>query len=134
MPDDDCLLQKPTNHCAPFIVNDSTALRDILQPGDVLLVEGKGRISSSIKYLTQSTCHAVFGHSWGRERDLRRVRAHGKAALELINVGFLISYGNCLVLLEASITVLVVHPTHVLQPSGSPKTPRSRVSFAWGLL
>src|SRR6202158_6237148 len=48
-------LQKPTNHCAPFTVNDLTALRDTLQPGDVLLVEGKGRISGSIKYLTQST-------------------------------------------------------------------------------
>ena len=47
--------QKPTNHRAPFIVNDLTALRDTLQPGDVLLVEGKGRISGSIKYLTQST-------------------------------------------------------------------------------
>src|SRR3981081_1695241 len=48
-------LQKPTNHCAPFIVNDSTALRDTLQPGDVLLVEGKGPIAGSIKYLPQST-------------------------------------------------------------------------------
>jgi hypothetical protein len=48
-------LQKPTNHCEPFTPNDLKALRDTLQPGDVLLVEGKGRISGSIKYLTQST-------------------------------------------------------------------------------
>jgi hypothetical protein len=48
-------LQKPTNHCAPFTANDAAALRDTLQPGDVLLVEGKGRLSGSIKYLTQST-------------------------------------------------------------------------------
>ena len=48
-------LQKPANHCEPFAANDSTALRDTLRPGDVLLVEGKGRISGSIKYLTQST-------------------------------------------------------------------------------
>ena len=48
-------LQKPANHCAPFIANDSTALRDTLRPGDVLLIEGKGRISGGIKYLTQST-------------------------------------------------------------------------------
>ena len=41
-------LQKPTNHRAPSTVNDLTALRDTLQPGDVLLVEGKGRISGSI--------------------------------------------------------------------------------------
>src|SRR6202163_3541920 len=39
----------------PFTPNDSTALRDTLRPGDVLLVDGKGHISGSIKYLTQST-------------------------------------------------------------------------------
>src|SRR5260370_16451492 len=48
-------LQKPANHCEPFTPNDSTALRDTLRPGDVLLVEGKSRISGGIKYLTQST-------------------------------------------------------------------------------
>ena len=48
-------LQKPANHCEPFTPNDSMALRDALRPGDVLLVEGKGRILGSIKYLTQST-------------------------------------------------------------------------------
>jgi hypothetical protein len=48
-------LQKPVKHCEPFTPNDSMALRDTLRPGDVLLVEGKGRISGGIKYLTQST-------------------------------------------------------------------------------
>jgi hypothetical protein len=48
-------LQKPANYCEPLAVDESTALRDTLRPGDVLLVEGKGRISGSIKYLTQST-------------------------------------------------------------------------------
>jgi hypothetical protein len=48
-------LQKPVTHCEPFTANESTALRDTLRPGDVLLVEGKGRISGGIKYLTQST-------------------------------------------------------------------------------
>src|SRR5258705_1772038 len=48
-------LQKPDNHCEAFTANESTALRDTLRPGDVLLVEGKGRISGGIKYLTQST-------------------------------------------------------------------------------
>jgi Permuted papain-like amidase enzyme, YaeF/YiiX, C92 family len=47
--------QKPAERCEPFMANDSTALRDTLRPGDVLLVEGKGRISGGIKYLTQST-------------------------------------------------------------------------------
>ena len=48
-------LQKPDNRRESFSVGDSTALSDTLRPGDVLLVEGKGRISGSIKYLTQST-------------------------------------------------------------------------------
>lgn len=48
-------LQKPARHCEPVATNYSTALRDTLRPGDVLLVEGKGSISGSIKYLTQST-------------------------------------------------------------------------------
>jgi hypothetical protein len=47
-------LQKPAN-CEPFTPNDLTGLRKTLRPGDVLLVEGKGRISGGIKYLTQST-------------------------------------------------------------------------------
>jgi Permuted papain-like amidase enzyme, YaeF/YiiX, C92 family len=47
--------QKPAKHCEPFTANDLKNLRDTLRPGDVLLVEGKGRISGSIKYLTQST-------------------------------------------------------------------------------
>jgi hypothetical protein len=49
-------LQKPANHCEPLISDDAArALRDTLRPADVLLVEGKGRISGGIKYLTQST-------------------------------------------------------------------------------
>src|SRR5258708_5793197 len=48
-------LQTPATHCEPFTPNDSTALRDTLRPGDVLLVEGKSHISGGIKYLTQST-------------------------------------------------------------------------------
>jgi Permuted papain-like amidase enzyme, YaeF/YiiX, C92 family len=54
-------LQEPGSNRKPFTPNDSTALRDTLRPGDVLLVEGKGRISGTIKYLTQSTwSHAAL--------------------------------------------------------------------------
>src|SRR5262245_56404782 len=48
-------LQSRTRPAEPFIRDDSTGLRDALRPGDVLLVEGKGRISGAIKYLAQST-------------------------------------------------------------------------------
>ena len=44
-----------SDNCEPFTPNDSMALGDTLRPGDVLLIEGKGRISGSIKYLSQST-------------------------------------------------------------------------------
>ncbi len=42
-------LQKPADNCEPFTPNDSMALRDALRPGDVLLVEGKGRILGSMR-------------------------------------------------------------------------------------
>jgi hypothetical protein len=44
----------PVTHVEPLNPDDSTGLRDVLRPGDVLLVEGKGHISGCIKYLTQS--------------------------------------------------------------------------------
>jgi hypothetical protein len=44
-----------------FSPTDPVALRNSLQPGDVLLVEGNSRISAAIKYLTQSTwSHAAL--------------------------------------------------------------------------
>lgn len=45
----------------PFIAQDFTALTETIRQGDVLLVEGRARISSAIKYLTQSTwSHAAL--------------------------------------------------------------------------
>jgi hypothetical protein len=48
-------LQKPVHGFEPFTPSDPEALRQSLQPGDVLLVEGNNNISGVIKYLTQST-------------------------------------------------------------------------------
>jgi hypothetical protein len=48
-------LQKPVNGYEPFTPSDPDALRQSLEPGDVLLVEGNNNISGVIKYLTQST-------------------------------------------------------------------------------
>ncbi len=45
----------------PFAVATPATLESVLQVGDVLLVEGNQRVSTAIKYLTQSTwSHAVF--------------------------------------------------------------------------
>lgn len=48
-------LQKPLHGYEPFTPSDPAALRQSLEPGDVLLVEGNNRIAGVIKYLTQST-------------------------------------------------------------------------------
>jgi hypothetical protein len=48
-------LQRPVRGYEPFTPSDPDALRQSLEPGDVLLVEGNNHISGVIKYLTQST-------------------------------------------------------------------------------
>ncbi|HLZ04543.1 MAG TPA: YiiX/YebB-like N1pC/P60 family cysteine hydrolase [Bradyrhizobium sp.] len=54
-------LQKEVPGYEPFTPSDPEYLRSIIQPGDVLLVEGNNRISGIIKYLTQSTwSHAAL--------------------------------------------------------------------------
>ncbi len=54
-------LEKPSRKYEPFDVSKLVNLQRCLQPGDVLLVEGNQRISSAIKYLTQSTwSHALL--------------------------------------------------------------------------
>jgi hypothetical protein len=54
-------LQKEVPGYEPFTPSDPEHLRGVVQPGDVLLVEGNNRISGIIKYLTQSTwSHAAL--------------------------------------------------------------------------
>ncbi len=45
----------------PFTPSDPQTLRRVLEPGDILLIEGNQYVSNAIKYLTQSTwSHAAF--------------------------------------------------------------------------
>lgn len=54
-------LSSPVRGFKPVATTDMDALRRSLRPGDVLLVEGDTRISTAIKYLTQSTwSHAAI--------------------------------------------------------------------------
>jgi hypothetical protein len=54
-------LTRPLRKFHPISTNGPDLLRRALQPGDVLLVEGNSRVSSAIKYLTQSTwSHAAL--------------------------------------------------------------------------
>ncbi len=48
-------LQKPVHGYEPFTPSDPEALRQALEPGDVLLMEGNNHVAGVIKYLTQST-------------------------------------------------------------------------------
>ncbi|MBS0420973.1 MAG: lipo-like protein [Proteobacteria bacterium] len=54
-------LNQPIQRYEPFAVVSVDCLSSVLQPADVLLVEGKRRVSTAIKYLTQSTwSHAAL--------------------------------------------------------------------------
>lgn len=54
-------LNRPSQGYKPFTPSDLDTLCQALRPGDVLLVEGRERISNAIKYLTQSTwSHAAM--------------------------------------------------------------------------
>lgn len=54
-------LSEPLRGFKPVATTDVGVLRRTLRPGDVLLVEGNTRISTAIKYLTQSTwSHAAL--------------------------------------------------------------------------
>ena len=62
-------LDAPSPGFRPYTHANVAALRQVLQPGDVLLVEGNSRVSVAIKYLTQSTwSHAALyvGNAVGR--------------------------------------------------------------------
>lgn len=48
-------LNAPSSGYQPFTSSDFDTLCRVLRPGDILLVEGRERISNAIKYLTQST-------------------------------------------------------------------------------
>src|ERR1700681_1555572 len=63
-------LAQPTGRYAPFYAPDPEVVRNALQPGDILLVEGNTRLSATIKYLTQSTwSHAALYVGESAEKD-----------------------------------------------------------------
>ena len=48
-------LTRPRDNYEQFSVLNKEQLDQTLEPGDLLLVEGNSRVSTAIKYLTQST-------------------------------------------------------------------------------
>lgn len=54
-------LNSPSSGYTPFTPSDFDTLCRTLRPGDILLIEGRERVSNAIKYLTQSTwSHAAM--------------------------------------------------------------------------
>jgi hypothetical protein len=54
-------LNQPNRRYEPFAISDPARLAAVLQPADVMLVDGNSRVSTAIKYLTQSTwSHAAM--------------------------------------------------------------------------
>lgn len=54
-------LQQQVSGYQPYTPSDPDTLARILEPGDILLIEGNQKISNAIKYLTQSTwSHAAM--------------------------------------------------------------------------
>lgn len=72
-------IDRPVTNYTPFAVTPLELLEEHLEPGDILLVEGKTRVSAAIKFLTHSTwSHSAFyvgpGHPEGEliEADLQK--------------------------------------------------------------
>lgn len=68
-------LSRPLYNYEPLAPVDASHFLSLLQPADVLLVEGNTRVSSAIKYLTQSTwSHAALylGDALGQGLDIER--------------------------------------------------------------
>lgn len=62
-------IARPPPGFTPYTHANTSALRRVLEPGDVLLVDGHAKVSFAIKYLTQSTwSHAALyvGNATGR--------------------------------------------------------------------
>jgi len=79
-------LSKPISGYEPLATSDPELLRQTLRPCDVLLVEGNTRISTAIKYLTQSTwSHAALyiGESGGEPLLIEADLEHGVWAVPL---------------------------------------------------
>lgn len=65
-------LAQPQNQFRPCAAVDEEQMQNMLQPGDVILVEGNSRVSTAIKYLTQSTwSHSALyiGDALGKGND-----------------------------------------------------------------
>ena len=84
------VLTKPRGHYTLMLPSDFECLLRVLQPGDVILVDGDQRVSEVIKYLTQSTwSHSALYvgddllHRFPAQRE-KLLATHGRDAPHMI--------------------------------------------------
>lgn len=113
-------LNAPSSGYQPFTPSDFDTLCRVLRPGDVLLVEGRERVSNAIKYLTQST----WSHAALYVGDRFRSAAPGEEPHRLVEVNL----GEGCV--SAPLSKYASHNTRICRPVGlSPEDCREVVEF-----
>lgn len=101
-------LNSPSTGYLPFTPCDFDALSRTLRPGDVLLVEGRERVSNAIKYLTQSTwSHAAM---YVGDRLGETTTEGERHTLVEVNLG-----GGCV---SAPLSKYARHNTRICRPVG----------------
>ncbi|MGM0563287.1 MAG: YiiX/YebB-like N1pC/P60 family cysteine hydrolase [Pseudomonadota bacterium] len=88
-------LERPAQGYFPLVVNDMAHLKQVMRPGDVLLVEGNLRISSAIKYLTQSTwSHSALYVGQLGDRGHMLIEADMSEGVRAVPLDFYASYNT----------------------------------------
>jgi len=112
------VLVKESSGYKPYTPSDAETLSRILEPGDVLLVEGNQFVSASIKYLTQSTwSHAAF--YVGDILDCEDPKHGGRCALIEVNLG-----EGCV---ATSLNRYKSYNTRICRPIGLTKEDRQQI-------
>lgn len=112
------VLVKESSGYKPYTPSDAATLSRVLEPGDVLLVEGNQFVSASIKYLTQSTwSHAAIyvGDVVGTEDS----KHGGRNVLIEVNLG-----EGCV---ATSLNRYASYNTRICRPIGLTKEDRRQI-------
>jgi len=110
-------LSTPSRRYAPFFAPPLNVLRQSLLPGDILLIEGNTRLSTVIKFLTQST--------WSHAALYVGDSGKGKTANGELNV-LLEAYNEVGVVLSA-LSKYEQFNTRICRPSGLTRKDRKRI-------
>ncbi|MGB7286952.1 MAG: lipo-like protein, partial [Salaquimonas sp.] len=112
------VLVKESSGYKPYTPSDPETLSRVLEPGDILLIEGNQFVSASIKYLTQSTwSHAAF--YVGDVLDMKDMKNGGKCTLIEVNLG-----EGCV---ATSLTRYASYNTRICRPIGLTKKDKKSV-------